>query len=195
MRITYFFINTCTFQQWRNGNRDLLNTLTPTENPRAVHLHLPHRRSRPSPDWSSPTRHPGSEEVACLKNWAATKGCITGNPLHSRAALYTAMSYTTVSYTAVLHNIHCRAFHETSWNALSWKARLCMLWSMAVYGWLCIKTARLCRGSPVGIYKMEWTVENDYINHLLVIPCPCGVWCRGLTTCPLYVGPLFGNLV
>ena len=24
---------------------------------------------------------------------------------------------------------------------------------------------------------------------------PCGVWCRGLTTCPLYVGPLFGNLV
>ena len=25
--------------------------------------------------------------------------------------------------------------------------------------------------------------------------CPWGVWCRGLTTCPLYVGPLFGNLV
>ena len=25
--------------------------------------------------------------------------------------------------------------------------------------------------------------------------CPCGVWCRGLTTCPLYVGPLFENLV
>ena len=25
--------------------------------------------------------------------------------------------------------------------------------------------------------------------------CPCGVWCRGLTICPLYVGPLFGNLV
>ena len=25
--------------------------------------------------------------------------------------------------------------------------------------------------------------------------CPCGVWCRGLTTCPQYVGPLFGNLV
>ena len=23
--------------------------------------------------------------------------------------------------------------------------------------------------------------------------CPCGVWCRGLTTCLLYVGPLFGN--
>ena len=25
--------------------------------------------------------------------------------------------------------------------------------------------------------------------------CPCGVWCRGLTTYFLYVGPLFGNLV
>ena len=25
--------------------------------------------------------------------------------------------------------------------------------------------------------------------------CPWGVWCRGLTTCPLYIGPLFGNLV
>ena len=23
--------------------------------------------------------------------------------------------------------------------------------------------------------------------------CPCGVWYRGLTTCLLYVGPLFGN--
>ena len=25
--------------------------------------------------------------------------------------------------------------------------------------------------------------------------CPCGVWCRGLTTCLLYVGPHFGDLV
>ena len=25
--------------------------------------------------------------------------------------------------------------------------------------------------------------------------CPCGVWCHVLATCPLYVGPLFGNLV
>ena len=25
--------------------------------------------------------------------------------------------------------------------------------------------------------------------------CPRGVWCRGLTTYPRYVGPLFGNLV
>ena len=27
------------------------------------------------------------------------------------------------------------------------------------------------------------------------IDCPCGVWCREFTTSPLYVGPLFGNLV
>ena len=25
--------------------------------------------------------------------------------------------------------------------------------------------------------------------------CPFGVWCRGLTTCLLYVGPLFENLI
>ena len=26
------------------------------------------------------------------------------------------------------------------------------------------------------------------------IDCSCGIWCRGLTACLLYVGPLFGNL-
>ena len=25
--------------------------------------------------------------------------------------------------------------------------------------------------------------------------CPCGVWCRGLTTCFLHVGPPFGNRI
>ena len=25
--------------------------------------------------------------------------------------------------------------------------------------------------------------------------CPCGVWCRGLTTCLLHVGPTFGNWI
>ena len=25
--------------------------------------------------------------------------------------------------------------------------------------------------------------------------CPCGVWCRGLTTCLLHVGPHFGNRI
>ena len=29
----------------------------------------------------------------------------------------------------------------------------------------------------------------------IVTDCPCGVWCRGLTTCLLYVGRIFGNLV
>ena len=27
------------------------------------------------------------------------------------------------------------------------------------------------------------------------INCPCGVWCRGLTTCSLYVVPLFENII
>ena len=27
------------------------------------------------------------------------------------------------------------------------------------------------------------------------IDCPCGVWCRGLTTCLLHVGPPFGNRI
>ena len=25
--------------------------------------------------------------------------------------------------------------------------------------------------------------------------CPCGVWCRGLTTCLMHVGPPFGNRI
>ena len=29
----------------------------------------------------------------------------------------------------------------------------------------------------------------------IVTDCPCDVWCRGLTTCLLFVGPLFENLV
>ena len=28
-----------------------------------------------------------------------------------------------------------------------------------------------------------------------VTDCPCGVWCRGLTTCLLHIGPLYGYLV
>ena len=28
-----------------------------------------------------------------------------------------------------------------------------------------------------------------------VTDCPCGVWCRGLTTCLLHVGPPFGNRI
>ena len=31
--------------------------------------------------------------------------------------------------------------------------------------------------------------------HGFATDCPCGVWCRVLTTCLLYAGPLFGNVV
>ena len=56
---------------------------------------------------------------------------------------------------------------------------------------------------------LDWNVSFGLLYGMFTFPtrifyrgvpgfatdCPCGVWCRGLTTCPLYVGPLFGNLV
>ena len=40
---------------------------------------------------------------------------------------------------------------------------------------------------------MSWL---DYLLGYSTVDCQaCGVWCRGLTTCLLYVGPIFGNLV
>ena len=38
-------------------------------------------------------------------------------------------------------------------------------------------------------------VGNVALSSFFATDCPGGVWCRGLTTCPLSVGPLFGNLV
>ena len=31
------------------------------------------------------------------------------------------------------------------------------------------------------------------VSGFFATDCPCDVWCRGLTTCLLHVGPLFGN--
>ena len=45
-----------------------------------------------------------------------------------------------------------------------------------------------CLHSPLGHSTGEF-------QALQLIVRPCGVWCRGLTTCPLYVSTLFGNLV
>ena len=36
---------------------------------------------------------------------------------------------------------------------------------------------------------------NYYSAGELQTDCPCGVWCRGLITCLLHVGPPFGNRV
>ena len=43
-------------------------------------------------------------------------------------------------------------------------------------------------------------IHPSKINIIIIITiqafqtdCPCGIWCRGLTTCPLHVGPRFGN--
>ena len=65
---------------------------------------------------------------------------------------------------------------------------------------------------PLLIIFLEYRIEHvilGLLNVMFTFPtrifyrgapgsatdCPCGVWCRGLTTCLLYVGPLFGNLV
>ena len=42
----------------------------------------------------------------------------------------------------------------------------------------------LCLGSLLGYSTGEFATN-----------CPCGVWCRVSTTCLLYVGPPFGNVV
>ena len=43
--------------------------------------------------------------------------------------------------------------------------------------------------------KIVFAHRNFYRVAGFATDCPCGVWCRGFTTCLLYVGPLFGNLV
>ena len=66
-------------------------------------------------------------------------------------------------------------------------------------------------GPPLGIL-LEYWIEHVTFGLLYVMftfpagifsrgvpgfatACPCSIWCCGLTTCFLHVGPLFGNLV
>ena len=53
-------------------------------------------------------------------------------------------------------------------------------------------------------FNTVWT--DPFMSHLatwifcrgvlgFATDCPCGVWCRGLTTCLLHVGPPFGNRI
>ena len=56
-------------------------------------------------------------------------------------------------------------------------------------------------------YRIQHTIGLLYVTSIywtiifyrgvsgFATDCPCGVWCRGLTTCLLYVGPLFGYLL
>ena len=67
-------------------------------------------------------------------------------------------------------------------------------------GFLWFVSLRLCREFLVDFYVLFTHVFHDRIllvmlftNSGFATDCPCGVWCRGLTTCLLYVGPLFGN--
>ena len=69
-----------------------------------------------------------------------------------------------------------------------------------------------CNHSPLGVFPplnllLEYWTEHVVIVCQIYVPiydilqgnsgfatdCLCGIGCRGLTTCLLYVGPLFGN--
>ena len=61
------------------------------------------------------------------------------------------------------------------------------LWhSPWILDWTCFLLTPLCHVLYNIFYKGVPGFATDF---------PCGVWCRELTACPLYVGPLFGNLV
>ena len=45
------------------------------------------------------------------------------------------------------------------------------------------------------VTSIYWTIIFYRGVSGFATDCPCGVWCRGLTTCLLYVGPLFGYLL
>ena len=54
----------------------------------------------------------------------------------------------------------------------------------------------------IGFNTMLTDVTSSYSTWIFcrgvsgfATDCPCGVWCRGLTTCLLHVGPPFGNRI
>ena len=82
--------------------------------------------------------------------------------------------------------------------------------SVATSFWFC-KLATPWMFTPLHILLENW-IEHVTFRLLYVMfifptriiyrgvtgfatDCPCGIWCHGLTTCLLYVGLLFGNLV
>ena len=97
--------------------------------------------------------------------------------------------------------------HLNLWGVTS----MCTIWlSVPEYFWFC-KCTTPWMFPPLNIL-LEYWIEYVTFGLLYVIftfptrifyrgvpgfatDRPCGVWCRGLTTCLLYVGPLFGNLV
>ena len=50
---------------------------------------------------------------------------------------------------------------------------------------------RIQQGAVGPLYVTSWIFWRGVSGF--ATDCPCSVWCRGLTTCLLYVGPLFGN--
>ena len=48
-----------------------------------------------------------------------------------------------------------------------------------------------CKCTPPWMF-LPLDIPSEYRPEQLIVlatDCPCGVWCRGLTTCLLYVGP------
>ena len=60
--------------------------------------------------------------------------------------------------------------------------------------------AQMVRGLIRAMNNLYMNVTSSYSTRIFyrgvsgfATGCTCGVWCRGLTTCLLYVGPLFRN--
>ena len=98
------------------------------------------------------------------------------------------------------------------WKSVYWNQPR---WLFSINNEKCLAFHRICKTVPA-CNTYRFTSKPQNIPHpwpavyiIVYIPtricyrgvlgfatdCPCGVWCRGLTTCLLYVGPLFGNLV
>ena len=57
-----------------------------------------------------------------------------------------------------------------------------------------------CHSDNLRCHQWRQSCQSDGLLFLMGDPgfatdCRSSVWCHGLITCPLYVGPLFGNLV
>ena len=68
----------------------------------------------------------------------------------------------------------------------------CPLWRHCNV-WLMMRRAFPCHILYVTSSYSTWIFCREV--SCLATDCPCGVWCRGLTTCLLHVGPPFGNRI
>ena len=81
-------------------------------------------------------------------------------------------------------------FASEKWNQNELIPQMCLQEESG--GWINIKMA--------SYHNMAHYVTSSYLIWIFcrgvsgfATDCPCGVWCSGLTTCLLHVGPPFGN--